>query len=224
MMQRLQEDLKKRVPWYKKFKSDNYFDDNLREERASWILPTDSPREFFGKKKPNGHYSVGVKTKLLIPAGQTVSYSASLFAGPQAKEALSLAAPGMDRAVDYGILHFIASPLFSILTGIHKMVGNWGISIVLLTVLIKLMFYPLSAASYRSMGQMRELAPRLQSMKEKFGDDKQKMQKAMMELYKTEKINPLGGCLPILVQIPVFIALYWVGIMPLWGCLVYVVS
>jgi len=195
----------------KKFKSDNGWIGIIqRYFAASWILPTDSPREFFGKKKPNGHYSVGVKTKLLIPAGQIVSYSASLFAGPQAKEALNLAAPGMDRAVDYGILHFIASPLFSVLTGIHKMVDNWGLSIILLTVLIKLMFYPLSAASYKSMGQMRELAPRLQSMKEKFGDDKQKMQQAMMELYKTEKINPLGGCLPILVQIPVFIALYWV--------------
>ena len=195
----------------KKFKSDNGWIGIIqRYFAASWILPIDSPREFFGKKKPNGHYSVGVKAKLLIPAGQTVSYSASLFAGPQAKEALNLAAPGMDRAVDYGILHFIASPLFSVLTGIYKMVSNWGISIILLTVLIKLVFYPLSAASYRSMGQMRELAPRLQSMKEKFGDDKQKMQQAMMELYKTEKINPLGGCLPILVQIPVFIALYWV--------------
>ena len=119
-----------------------------------------------------------------------------MFAGPQAKDLLSQAAPGMNYAVDYGILHFIAAPLFSVLTGIHKMVSNWGISIILLTVLIKLLFYPLSAASYRSMGQMRELAPRLQSMKEKFGDDKQKMQQAMMELYKTEKINPLGGCLP----------------------------
>ena len=156
-------------------------------------------------------YSVGVITKLPeISAGQAIKFETSLFAGPQAKESLSEAAPGMNYVVDYGILHFIAAPLFSVLTGIHKMVSNWGLSIILLTVLIKLMFYPLSAASYRSMGQMRELAPRLQSMKEKFGDDKQKMQQAMMELYKTEKINPLGGCLPILVQIPVFIALYWV--------------
>ena len=178
---------------------------------ATWILSEDSSREFYTKKIADNMYSVGVISKLpTILAGQTVTFSSSLFAGPQGKEALSEAAPGMNYVVDYGILHFIASPLFSVLTGIHKMVDNWGISIILLTVLIKLMFYPLSAASYRSMGQMRELAPRLQSMKEKFGDDKQKMQKAMMELYKTEKINPLGGCLPILVQIPVFIALYWV--------------
>ena len=178
---------------------------------ATWILPPDLSREFYTKKIAENIYSVGVLTKLKdIPGGQNSIFSTTLFAGPQAKEELNKAAPGMNYVVDYGILHFIAAPLFSVLVGIHKMVGNWGISIILLTVLIKLLFYPLSAASYKSMGQMRELAPRLQSMKEKFGDDKQKMQQAMMELYKTEKINPLGGCLPILVQIPVFIALYWV--------------
>ena len=178
---------------------------------ATWILPPDISREFYTKKIADNIYSVGVLTKLRdIPGGQNTIFSTTLFAGPQAKEELNKAAPGMNYVVDYGILHFIASPLFSVLIGIHKMVGNWGISIILLTFLIKLLFYPLSAASYKSMGQMRELAPRLQSMKEKFGDDKQKMQQAMMELYKTEKINPLGGCLPILVQIPVFIALYWV--------------
>ena len=178
---------------------------------ATWILPPDLSREFYTKKIAENIYSVGVLTKLKdIPGGQNSIFSTTLFAGPQSKEELNKAAPGMNYVVDYGILHFIAAPLFSILIGIHKMVGNWGISIILLTFLIKLLFYPLSAASYKSMGQMRELAPRLQSMKEKFGDDKQKMQQAMMELYKTEKINPLGGCLPILVQIPVFIALYWV--------------
>ncbi len=178
---------------------------------ASWILPEDIAREFYTKKISDNMYSVGVITKLPeISEGQTIVFETSLFAGPQTKDDLNQAAPGMNYVVDYGILHFIAAPLFSVLTGIYKMVSSWGISIILLTVLIKLVFYPLSAASYRSMGQMRELAPRLQSMKEKFGDDKQKMQQAMMELYKTEKINPLGGCLPILVQIPVFIALYWV--------------
>ncbi len=116
----------------------------------------------------------------------------------------------MEFTVDYGWLTFIAAPLFSLLSGIQKIVHNWGVSIILLTLLIKIFFYPLSASSYRSMAQLKEVAPRLQSMKEKFGDDKQKMQQAMMELYKTEKINPLGGCLPILIQIPVFIALYWV--------------
>jgi YidC/Oxa1 family membrane protein insertase len=196
---------------FSKIANDGWIGIIQRYFAATWILPKDIAREFYTKKIFDNIYSVGVITKLSeIPAGQTATFESTMFAGPQAKDLLSQAAPGMNYAVDYGILHFIAAPLFSVLTGIHKMVSNWGISIILLTVLIKLLFYPLSAASYRSMGQMRELAPRLQSMKEKFGDDKQKMQQAMMELYKTEKINPLGGCLPILVQIPVFIALYWV--------------
>ena len=196
---------------FSKITNDGWIGIIQRYFAASWILPGDGAREFYTKKIAENMYSVGVITKLPeISSGEAISFEATLFAGPQAKKSLSEAAPGMNYVVDYGILHFIAAPLFSVLTGIHKMVSNWGVSIILLTVLIKLMFYPLSAASYRSMGQMRELAPRLQSMKEKFGDDKQKMQQAMMELYKTEKINPLGGCLPILVQIPVFIALYWV--------------
>ena len=196
---------------FSKITNDGWIGIIQRYFAATWILSGEGPREFYTKKISDNMYSVGVITKLPeISAGQAIKFETSLFAGPQAKESLSEAAPGMNYVVDYGILHFIAAPLFSVLTGIHKMVSNWGLSIILLTVLIKLMFYPLSAASYRSMGQMRELAPRLQSMKEKFGDDKQKMQQAMMELYKTEKINPLGGCLPILVQIPVFIALYWV--------------
>lgn len=178
---------------------------------AAWILPDGTPRKFYSKKIADNIYSAGTITQLAaIGANQTINFSAELYAGPQLKNSLADAAPGLEYTVDYGWLTFIAAPLFSVLSGIHSMVGNWGVAIILLTVLIKLLFYPLSASSYRSMAQMRELAPRLQSMKEKFGDDKQKMQKAMMELYKTEKINPLGGCLPILIQIPVFIALYWV--------------
>ena len=135
--------------------------------------------------------------------------NAKLYVGPQTHSELVKAAPGLEYTVDYGWLSFIASPLFMILSAIQSLVGNWGYSIILLTILIKLAFYPLSASGYRNMAQMRELAPRLQSLKEKFGDDRQKMQQAMMELYKKEKINPMGGCLPILVQIPVFISLYW---------------
>ena len=178
---------------------------------SSWILTSKENREFFSKEITSNIYASGLKTGLseILP-GETLSFEAKLYSGPQAKELLEKAAPGMELTVDYGWLTILAAPLFSVLSGIQKVVVNWGVSIILLTVLIKLLFYPLSAASYKSMAQMRELAPRLQSMKEKFGDDKQKMQKAMMELYKTEKINPLGGCLPILVQIPVFIALYWV--------------
>jgi YidC/Oxa1 family membrane protein insertase len=116
----------------------------------------------------------------------------------------------MDLTVDYGWLTPIAAPLFWLLDTINRAVGNWGWAIILLTVLIKLAFYPLSAASYKSMAHMKKMQPRMQALRERYGDDRQKLNQAMMELYKTEKINPLGGCLPILIQIPVFIALYWV--------------
>jgi YidC/Oxa1 family membrane protein insertase len=178
---------------------------------SAWILPDKQEREFYSKKVADNIYASGVITKIDdISTNTPRTVSANIFLGPQSKKDLEAAAEGLSYAVDYGWLTFIASPLFSVLSGIQKVVVNWGVAIILLTILIKLLFYPLSAASYKSMAQMREVAPRLQSMKEKFGDDKQKMQQAMMELYKTEKINPLGGCLPILVQIPVFIALYWV--------------
>ena len=175
------------------------------------ILPDSAARKFYANKVAENIYSAGVISQLgNIPSGQFKEFSVNIFSGPQLKDDLINAAEGLEYVVDYGWLTFIASPLFSVMSGIHSMVGNWGIAIILLTLLIKLLFYPLSASSYRSMAQMRELAPRLQSMKEKFGEDKQKMQQAMMELYRTEKINPLGGCLPILIQIPVFISLYWV--------------
>jgi YidC/Oxa1 family membrane protein insertase len=134
----------------------------------------------------------------------------ALYAGPQDQEKLDRLAPGLDLAVDYGWLTVIAVPLFWVLAWMNGLVGNWGIAIILLTVVIKLLFYPLSEASYRSMGKMRVLAPKLQRLKEQYGDDRQRLQQAMMDLYKSEKVNPLGGCLPIIVQIPVFIALYWV--------------
>ncbi len=119
-------------------------------------------------------------------------------------------APGLDLVVDYGFLTIISKPLFKLMTWLHAALGNWGWTIVALTLLIKLVFYPLSAASYRSMAKMKQVTPRLQALREKFGGDKAKLNAAMMEMYRTEKINPLGGCLPMVVQIPVFIALYWV--------------
>ncbi|GAA5236541.1 membrane protein insertase YidC [Verticiella sediminum] len=153
--------------------------------------------------------------RAIEPAGslapqETRVMNAQLWVGPQDQQALEQVAPGLGLVVDYGWLTVIAKPLFAIMTWLHAMLGNWGWTIVALTVLIKLVFFPLSAASYRSMARMKAVAPRLQAMKEKYGDDRQKLNQAMMELYRTEKINPLGGCLPILVQIPVFISLYWV--------------
>jgi YidC/Oxa1 family membrane protein insertase len=178
---------------------------------GAWIPQEGIAREFYTKQLTTDVYSIGSVSALgQLEPGYKAETTAKLYAGPQIQSQLKAVAPGLEYAVDYGWLTIIAAPLFWVLSTIQKFVGNWGVSIILLTILIKLAFYPLSAASYRSMAHLRELTPRLQSMKEKFGDDRQKLQQAMMELYKTEKINPLGGCLPILVQIPVFIALYWV--------------
>lgn len=178
---------------------------------SAWIPKEGLAREFYSSKLTEDIFSIGSKSAVeSIAAGGQLTIPARLYAGPQTQEDLVAAAPGLKYTVDYGWLTIVATPLFWLLSKIHTVVQNWGVAIILLTILIKAAFFKLSATSYRSMAQMRELAPRLQSMKEKFGDDRQKMQMAMMELYKKEKINPLGGCLPILIQIPVFIALYWV--------------
>lgn len=177
---------------------------------GAWIPKDGLAREFYTKKLSDHMYIIGTKSTLgTIAPGASLNVPARLFAGPQIQKDLQETAPGLEYTVDYGWLTVVASPLFWLLSKIHGVVGNWGVAIILLTVLIKAAFFKLSATSYRSMAKMRELAPRLQAMKEKFGDDKQKMQQAMMEMYKKEKINPMGGCLPIVVQIPVFISLYW---------------
>ena len=177
---------------------------------GAWIPKDGLAREFYTKKLNEHMFIIGTKSTLgSIAPGATLFVPARLFAGPQIQKDLKETASGLEYTVDYGWLTVVASPLFWLLSKIHGVVGNWGVAIILLTVLIKAAFFKLSATSYRSMAKMRELAPRLQTMKEKFGDDKQKMQQAMMEMYKKEKINPMGGCLPIVVQIPVFISLYW---------------
>ena len=178
---------------------------------GAWIPKAGVKREYYTDKLADDIFSIGAVTPLAsIAAGAKTEVKAQLFLGPQTHNDLIAAAPGLEYTVDYGWLTVIAKPIFWILTKIQAVVVNWGVAIILLTLLIKLAFFPLSAASYKSMAKMRELAPRLQVLKEKFGDDRQKMQQAMMEMYKTEKINPMGGCLPILVQVPVFISLYWV--------------
>jgi len=178
---------------------------------TAWLPPPKLNREFFTKALGNGLFAAGVI--LPVPAiapGATVELSVPLYSGPQEQDLIGQLAPGLDLTVDYGLFTIFASPLFWILKWLYALVHNWGVAIILLTVLIKLAFFPLSAASYRSMAKMRLVAPKLERIKELYPDDKQKLQQSMMELYKTEKINPLGGCLPIVVQIPVFIALYWV--------------
>lgn len=178
---------------------------------SAWLPKEGTPREFFMRQLEEKLYAAGVIVPDgTIAAGANASITVPLYAGPQEPAKLEKIAPGLDLVIDYGWLTIIAVPLFWLLSWLQQWVVNWGVAIILLTVIIKLLFYPLSAASYRSMAKMRVLAPKLQRLKEQYGDDRQRMQQAMMDLYRTEKINPLGGCMPILVQIPVFIALYWV--------------
>jgi len=179
---------------------------------GAWIPEREQNYTYYTKMLPLGNRHV---LGLYGPA-QTVAphnikeFNISLFAGPKLQNELGDIATGLDLTVDYGWLWFISQPLFWMLDMIHEWVGNWGWAIIILTILIKLAFFQLSAASYKSMANMRRLQPRLVSIKERYGDDKARLNQAMMDLYKKEKINPLGGCLPIVVQIPVFIALYWV--------------
>ncbi|MBP8184938.1 MAG: membrane protein insertase YidC [Pseudomonas sp.] len=178
---------------------------------TAWVPSPDSTAVVQTRKDSQGNYIVGFTGPALnIPAGAQAETNATLYAGPKIQETLKELAPGLELTVDYGMLWFIAQPIFWLLEHIHSLLGNWGWSIIVLTILIKLAFFPLSAASYKSMARMRAVSPKLAALKEQFGDDRQKMSQAMMELYKKEKINPLGGCLPILVQMPVFLSLYWV--------------
>ncbi len=159
----------------------------------------------------NGLYSVGMALPTVnVAPGSSVSTGATLYIGPAVPDQLKAVAPYLDKTIDYGWLWFISELIFAVMKWIYTYVGNWGLAIILVTCLIKLMFYPLSAKSYLSMAKMRELQPKVKALREKVGNDRQKLGMATMELYKKEKVNPLGGCLPILVQIPVFIALYWV--------------
>ena len=177
---------------------------------TAWLPAAGSARENYADALPDGIYRVGVKTPASeIAPGQSAVSSMRLYAGPQEQDRLAELAPGLDLTTDYGWLTIIAKPLFIFLSFLNDWVGNWGLAIIILTVVVKGVFYPLSAASYRSMAKMRVVAPKMQQLKERYGNDKQRMQVELMKLYQTEKINPLGGCLPILVQIPVFIALYY---------------
>jgi len=178
---------------------------------SAWLPPDKTPREYYAKKLADGIYTAGVilSTPQTEP-GAAIRVQVGLYAGPQEQNRLKAAAPGMDLVVDYGFLAIIAWPLFWLLERFHTWTGNWGVAIILLTLVIKAVFFPLSAASYKSMAKMKLVTPRLTKLREMYAHDRAKMNQAMMELYKTEKINPLGGCFPILVQIPVFIALYWV--------------
>ena len=176
---------------------------------SAWLPQGKASREFYAKHLDGNLFSTGVILPLAsIEPGQSTRFSTPLYIGP-AQTKLDEIAPGLGLTVDYGIFTIFATPLFWLMSLLNDWVHNWGLAIILLTVLIKLAFFPLSATSYRSMAKMRLVAPKLEKIKQQYGDDRERLNRAMMDLYKTEKINPLGGCLPVLIQIPVFIGLYW---------------
>ena len=210
---------------YEKIDFDDIRDEDLRRQLddgwlamiqhyflAAWIPQEGSNNLFYSRHNVNAdRYVLGTRTQpVALNPGQTDTLHSKLVVGPKLQNELEFIAPGLELTVDYGSLTILAKPLFWLLDFFHGWVGNWGLAIILLTITVKLLFYKLSEMSYRSMAKMRKVAPRMQQMKERFGDDRQAMSKAMMDMYKREKINPLGGCFPILIQIPVFIALYWV--------------
>jgi YidC/Oxa1 family membrane protein insertase len=178
---------------------------------GAWIPPADQVDHFYTNSLPGPKYLIGsYSPAVTIEPGGSHEFKRRLYVGPKLQDKLESIAPGLELTVDYGWLTVIAKPIFWLLETIHDLVGNWGWAIIILTIIIKGAFFKLSETSYKSMANMRKFTPRLQAMKDRYGDDKQRLNQAMMELYKKEKINPLGGCLPIVVQIPVFIALYWV--------------
>ena len=181
---------------------------------AAWIPPQDEEASYSTQElKGNGwprYIAREVSPQQQAPPNGRTEFSSRLYLGPKLQDQLADLAPGLEHTVNYGIFTVISKPLYWLLSKIHSVVGNWGWSIVLLTILIKAAFFKLTEAQYKSMARMRKLQPRIDQLKERYGDDRQRMSQSMMEMYKKEKVNPLGGCLPILVQIPVFIALYWV--------------
>jgi YidC/Oxa1 family membrane protein insertase len=178
---------------------------------SAWLVPKPGPREFRTTKVTENHYTVAMVMPLGdVAPGSTQVHEATLFAGPQEENKLAELAPGLELVKDYGWLTVLSKPLFWLLDKLHSVLGNWGWAIVALVVLLKIAFYWLNASAYRSMGKMKALAPKVEELKGRYKDKPQEMQQAMMRIYKEEKVNPLGGCLPIFVQMPFFIALYWV--------------
>ena len=177
---------------------------------SAWVPDEGSKSRFYTRSADNDYTIGAVSEPITLGPMQKQSVSSRLYLGPEITNVLKSIAPGLDLTVDYGWLWFLSSLLFSLMKAIYSVIGNWGWSIVLVTMLIKLAFYRLSATSYKSMAGMRKLQPKLQALRERHGNDKAKISQATMELYRQEKVNPLGGCLPIVIQIPVFIALYWV--------------
>ena len=178
---------------------------------SAWLLPTNAPREFRTAKVGDNHYAIAMVTSLgEVAPGASKTHEATLLAGPQEENKLAALAPGLELVKDYGYFHLLSKPLFWLLDKLHSVLGNWGWAIVALVVLLKIAFYWLNATAYKSMAKMKAINPKVMEMRERLKDNPQQMQQEMMRIYREEKVNPLGGCLPIFVQMPFFIALYWV--------------
>jgi YidC/Oxa1 family membrane protein insertase len=178
---------------------------------SAWIGNPDDTNNYYGQRRRDGTYVFGYTAPLkTVAPGAEGTWQSRFYAGPKDQRRLEEIAPNLNLTVDYGFLWWLAVPLFHVLNWLHGVSGNWGVAIILLTVLVKAVLYPLSAASYKSMANMRRVAPQMKRLQERYADDRQKLSQEMMNLYKKEKVNPLGGCLPMLLPMPVFIALYWV--------------
>jgi YidC/Oxa1 family membrane protein insertase len=178
---------------------------------SAWIPPVDQENHFYTKELKDGRYVIGTYSpSVSVEANSSANFSSQLFAGPKIQPMMEKVATGLELTVDYSVLTFIGKPIYWLLNKIHSFIGNWGVAIIGVTFCIKLLFFPLSQASFKSMAKMRKVQPRLKELQERYADDRPRFNNEMMALYKKEKVNPLGGCLPILIQIPVFMALYWV--------------
>ena len=209
---------------YQKYSFDEIEDDNLRETTkagwvgmlehyfvSAWVPSQEQTYTLYSRNLKNQYAVIGVLSPSeSVAPGETKTLASTLYMGPKDQESLAKIARGLDLTVDYGILFWISQPLFALLTFLHSLVNNWGVAIILITIVVKGAMYWLTKKQYESMARMRNLAPKMQQLKDRFGDDRQKMSQAMMELYRKEKVNPMGGCLPLLLQMPIFLALYWV--------------
>jgi YidC/Oxa1 family membrane protein insertase len=209
---------------YKKYAFDDMVDNNLKETTtagwvamiehyfvSAWVPPQDEKNNLFSRILQNTNGVIGFTGQsVTIEAGETATINSILYLGPKDQDTLAGIAKGLDLTVDYGFLWIISQYLFSFLQLIQSFVGNWGFSIIIITIVVKGLMYPLTKKQYESMAKMRALKPKMDALKDRYGDDKQKMQKAMMEMYKKDKVNPMGGCFPLLLQMPIFLALYWV--------------
>ncbi|WP_199610144.1 membrane protein insertase YidC [Flocculibacter collagenilyticus] len=209
---------------YEKYDFDDMVDRNLNKPTlggwvamiqhyfvSAWIPQSDDQNTLYSRVVSGGNGIVGAKSSPIdIQPGENMTYSAMLYNGPKDQDVLEQLSPTLDLTVDYGIFWFISQPLFWLLKVLYGLVHNWGFAIILITIIVKTVMYPLTKAQYTSMAKMRNLQPKLASLKERYGEDRQKMGQAMMELYRKEKVNPMGGCLPMLIQMPIFLALYWV--------------